>query len=253
MKQPYHSLFAKFIIDCQVNALNKAIMRADLRKIEKKLNSGIDLSVKDKRGNTPLHYAIFSNNTEIVKLLLKHQSPLEEKNDLLQTPLMLNCEICSTKNPYYCLIQTPKDDEDKRKQNSFEILQLLVEAGANTQTKDINDSTPLIKATLKENELIVEYLLTSGDIYQQDKKKGTVAAYALECDNYKIIELLLYDMDTNKFNRFIEYIKSIRSIVTQTMMQELISRKSKMDSVKRKHSLENLLLIKPGKTRQIKI
>jgi ankyrin repeat protein len=247
-------LLNMFILTHQSKTLSKAIARADLPSI-KYLPS--DLQRRDKIGNTLLHYAVLSNNVEVVRVLLESSPDLEIKNSFGQTPLMLACEVCSTKKPYYQIFITPEDDNQRRKQTCFEIVQLLVESGASIQTQDKNNTTPIIKASLKENELIVKYLLEhSGNIYQKDNKNGTAAAYALECQNNQLIKILLEPMDNYKFSEFVAYIKTISSIVTKNMIDEIVSMKDILDSEKRKNSLDQMLAVKPGRisnSRQVKI
>lgn len=244
-------LCERVILKNKIKALARSIVREDLTAIKKHSEFGI--SFKDNRGNTPLHYAVLSNNVDMVRILLKVKPDLEIKNTFHQTPLMLTCEVCSTKNPYYQIIVTPQDDDKTRKQKCFEIVQLLVEAGANIHTKDKNETTPIIKATLKENEFIVQYLLGHSDIYQKDNKNGTVTAYAMECNNQNLIKIIIENMNSEEFTDFLQYVKTLRSIIKYNTIEELTALKDKIDSVKRKYCLEQMLGFKIGKSKQVKI
>jgi ankyrin repeat protein len=56
-------------------SLNKQLLEAssmgDRERIRRLLEEGADVNARDGCGSTPLHYAVFNLNVELIKLLLK--------------------------------------------------------------------------------------------------------------------------------------------------------------------------------------
>ncbi|KAI0444158.1 hypothetical protein F4803DRAFT_561045 [Xylaria telfairii] len=88
---------------------------------------------------TPLHYAIFGGEKEIVQLLLQNKANIEATNKFGKTPL------------HYAVSRGEK-----------EIVQLLLQNKASVEVTDKVGKTPLCHAILHENEEIVRVLLKNG-------------------------------------------------------------------------------------------
>ncbi|XP_053404515.1 ankyrin repeat and SOCS box protein 10-like isoform X2 [Mercenaria mercenaria] len=99
---------------------------------------------QDSSGNTPLHYAIGNDSVEGVKLLLKYNPDVSIFNIFGITPLM---KICST----------------KESEHMEEIVDLLVDAGAQIDEKDFKSKrTALQRAAMSTNIPTVQFLLNCG-------------------------------------------------------------------------------------------
>lgn len=113
---------------------------AVLRAIDK-----ADLSIVDDRGDTPLHFAVASNNISIVRMLLKKNIDVNAKNHDGKTAL------------HYAV------DE-----SGLPIIQLLIENGISTEIADNHGNHALWSAVFnaadgdKEKLPIVELLLKQG-------------------------------------------------------------------------------------------
>ncbi|XP_060583459.1 ankyrin-1-like isoform X3 [Ruditapes philippinarum] len=99
---------------------------------------------QDSSGNTPLHYAIGNDSVEGVKLLLKYKPDVSIFNIFGITPIM---KICSM----------------KESQHMDEIVELLVDAGAQIDEKDFKSKkTSLQRAAISANVPTVQFLLNCG-------------------------------------------------------------------------------------------
>ncbi len=87
----------------------------------------IDLNVKDNDGNTPLFFAIKTNNTRAMKRLLKLGADVNAKNNNGDTPL-----ICAVKK------------------RNIDMVKHLIECGADVNAKNYNGDTPLISLIKKK-------------------------------------------------------------------------------------------------------
>ena len=96
-----------------------------------------DVNARDKRGMSPLHYAAASGFTEATKTLLKKQGiKVDIKNRCGRTPLFLAV------------------------QNGLsEVMDVLIDAGANYENEDKNGDTPIITAIIAQQTSTVAKLI----------------------------------------------------------------------------------------------
>lgn len=71
-----------------------AVTNGDLDEVKRLLESGLDPSLKDSEGMTPLHFAADRGHIEILRVLLRSGAPVDSINSEGQTPLMIaiTCE-----------------------------------------------------------------------------------------------------------------------------------------------------------------
>ncbi|CAG2065468.1 unnamed protein product, partial [Timema podura] len=156
-------------------SLSAAVALGDLNAVRKLAKVRRRLVAQDNRGRIPLHEAAFHNRPECVDLLLKRkQSVVNARTFEGETPLFLACKAGSS----LCLVKSLiENGADVNLANNEELTPLhvctdnevasyLVQAGANVNAQDFNNSTKLHliiepDGTNSSNYLI-DLLLSSG-------------------------------------------------------------------------------------------
>lgn len=123
-------------------------------KIRSLIARGADINAQDKDGHTPLTWAAWNRNIEIVqRLIVDKNANVNAQNKIGYTPLLVAA-----------------------RRNNLAIVQLLVGKGANVNAQDQCGETPLIFAASHGNLAMVQLLVTSGaDVNAQDKYYGNTA------------------------------------------------------------------------------
>lgn len=181
--------FIKLIIDNYT--LIGAIETGNMERVKKLLNEDNEIhnyiNEKDDEGNTPLHYAIYYDNLELIELLLKQKNiKVNAKNEKGFAPL----HIVILGNSI----------------NSLNILEYLLDNGANINVQDKNGHTPLHVAISQNDIEVIEMLLERRiKINTQTKVGNTAMHYAVSTNYVSIVETLLddkykYNVDINKLN-----------------------------------------------------
>ncbi|MGL9717357.1 MAG: ankyrin repeat domain-containing protein [Wolbachia sp.] len=126
-------------IDEAINFLRLiwAIKNGDTGQVLRRLIN--DANVKGVQGKTALHYAVISNNTDMVSLLLEARANVNAKDNQGETAL------------HYAASS-----------NNIDMVSLLLEAGANINARDGQGKTALHCAVISNNTDIVNCLLQAG-------------------------------------------------------------------------------------------
>lgn len=112
-----------------------------------------DLAVKDTAGCNPLMVAAGRHNTEVVKILLAQESPLDVEGKRGETAL-----ICAIKHLQRIQTLVEKQPDITPKTNT-ETIRLLIEAGADPARKNKHDENAYILAeTLHDKEVYLGIL-----------------------------------------------------------------------------------------------
>ncbi len=152
-------------LHCYVESTHSNLSEEKIKKIfEILMESGADLSIKDRDGNTPLHLAAQSCNIVTLKCLLEHGANVNEKNNDKQTSL--HCVFTS----HHFL---------RFSQDIVECIIILKDSGAEINAKDKDDNTPLhlaIKSDFSDEkkEKSCEFLIESrADLSAKDCRRKT--------------------------------------------------------------------------------
>jgi ankyrin repeat protein len=148
--------------------LYDAIRKNDIQKVEKILNSGIDINPSTKHW-TPLMIAVLRSNITMVDMFLKKGAYINARNNKGQTPLHIAARW-----------------------GKPEIVEYLIDKGANIEARDWLSWTPLMWASLRGREEVVKILLKYGaDVNVIDIDKNTPLILAAWHGHKNVISLLL--------------------------------------------------------------
>ena len=178
-------------LDC-LTPLHYAAQRGHKETVEVLLEHGADVNIGDYYSRTAAEYAMSSNHGEIVQLLVSKGadiSPLHfalyMKDEAKARSLIEGGADVNRRTPYGT---TPLD---RAVGAGFkDIVGLLIAKGANVNTKDNWDWTPLHSAVYGHKD-IVELLIAKGaDVNARDAEGRTPLSYAGEEGHTEIVELL---------------------------------------------------------------
>jgi cytohesin len=161
-------------------------------------------------GNTPLHYAAFGENTEILNIfyviitrfLIKAGTKIEVKNINGLTPLHMAVASGKTDIVVELLknganIETSSNDGNRPLhtavlENLKKSVELLLLRGADINARGVFENTPLHIAVFENNENIIELLLSKGANINAKNIDGTTPLHlAAKNGNSDIVNLLL--------------------------------------------------------------
>ena len=151
-------------------ALYMAAQRNDLPAVNLLLEYGADPNVSSPDQGTPLHAAATASGHCCIAPLLQYGANVEGMTSWRQTAL------------HY--VAAYKNDEHLAK--------MLLEAGANPNSRDLDGITPLQWAVVSNSEKVVEALLESGaNINNVDKFNNTAVRSAITARRHKILSMFV--------------------------------------------------------------
>lgn len=177
--------------DDGATALHIAAANGKKKAVNLLISSLADVNAKDDDESTPLHQAIASRKIKCVKALLNAEGiDLEARDSTLSTPLIL-ASLLNIIEVVKLLIEKKAsfDAGDERdftplhhacSYGYFEIVQILLEAGADpNRTALIDDTTPFHQAVLNGHHELIDILIK----YGADPSFGNNKALNLACEN----------------------------------------------------------------------
>ena len=150
-------------------AIHDAIRADDANEVKRLLSAGVDISVKDNFGQTPLHWATLRDNIEIAALLISNGADVNVKGGLLGlTPL-----------------HTATTDD------KIGIAAYLISRGADVNAKDKLGQTPLHwAASMGRTDIAVLLISKGADVNARDNKDQTPLSLAEEKSHKELVDLL---------------------------------------------------------------
>ncbi|XP_044588198.1 putative ankyrin repeat protein RF_0381 [Cotesia glomerata] len=183
-------------------ALHSAINSNNFKLAEKLINLGADVNLMRCtegafQNCTPLHIAVEKKNTEMVKLLLRHNASVNVQH---VTPVLTKAVRKKSFELVELLINAGADLNPENKlgkplhmaiaTNNYNMVQHLIELGADVNGISRN-RTALETAVKRELTEIIKLLLENGARVHDCKDGYSVLCRAIEIDNFKIVELLI--------------------------------------------------------------
>lgn len=196
-------------ISQQNELLNQELLVAaqswDINKIRKLIHNGANVNCKDRHGLSPLHYAAYKCNKDAIELLLEKGAAISAQSLSKFTPLhcaarsfsreILEVLINSGNDIQACIELRPTDGlrSQDRSQNMInaktsdgdtvlhliaasryctkDIIEYLLDSGANRYIKNNNGATPADLANNKEIQEIISYTPIYKAVVAQDYNK----------------------------------------------------------------------------------
>ena len=142
---------------------------AKLSDVTRCLQAGADLETRDRRGETPLHFAVIVENDEAVKALVNHGADLEARSGNNLTPLQRALALGTT-GAAIALLEAGADPNGRDEfgqtplhfavtRGNAEAVAALLEAGADPNLRAVNGTTPL---NYVDNEAVRTLLEAAG-------------------------------------------------------------------------------------------
>ena len=119
--------------------IHEAAKTGNIKAVKQHLAGGVDVNVKNKNGQTPLHRSVSYDCREIINLLVANGADVNEKAKYGGTPLMYAAS-----------------------NGNKEIAELLIAAGAEVNANDGRGSTPLDNAIYAKKTEVADILRKHG-------------------------------------------------------------------------------------------
>ena len=196
--------------------LISSVLRNDITLVKMLLDAKAPVNETDLNKSTPLHLAASSATPDIIKLLLDANADINAKNMIGMTPLMyaITCNkienICMLlKNGADPLVMSGGRNvlSIAARTGTREMMQALMEAGADLDHRDAHGNSPLFVAVQNENYAAIRCLITYGCTLDAPNKvthvrqwqKMTLFQFAVWKKNLEIMNMLyLAGAYTNK-------------------------------------------------------
>ena len=187
------------------SCLHHAAVSGDKEWVIELLDDGADLEARSSEWKTPIYEAAKQGETNIVKLLHERGADINSRNSRLGfTPVHVAAEYNHHDTLEYILskgvdvnvknawLQTPLSQVSWKQQTDVEIFKVLVDAGAEINTRDNKGFSPLHKTAYAGKIEATHYLISKGaDINIKTDDGQTPLMRAAKSGQYDIVKFLL--------------------------------------------------------------
>ena len=157
-----------------------AAMMGRTNEVRTGIKAGVNLDAKSDTGLNALHYAALYGHLEIIELLLKSGASVDAVSDVDETG---SGDCCSALG--YAVSSAFLQDKSP-------VIKVLVENGADVNSRDIAGKTPLIRFIQTGGDIVIAQLLLEhgADVSATDNNNNSVLVHAIEQGHRAIIDLL---------------------------------------------------------------
>ena len=165
-------------------ALHCAVERKHADVVQVLIDAGADIETKNSKGRSPLHLASISGELTTVKILVEAGADVRATDAERDTCLMFAAYGGYTDTVRY-LVSLPEVDLDHEGSNNFsalqlavqgkhaDVMQVLIDAGADIETKDDDGRSPLHVASLSELAAVKMLVKAGADVRATDARRDT--------------------------------------------------------------------------------
>jgi len=174
-------------------ALHCAAENKNIEMVKILIHAGAYLDPHAYYGWTPLHWAVYVGSLDVVKLLIESGADIDRNNnyeynalglavyyDKVKIAQTLACHGAKIAFGHRDGLHSALSFSDK-----IEMLQLLIDLGANVNYQDSSKKTALHKAVEAHNFKKVEFLLQAGSLTDIQDKDGLIAVDFAKNDRMK--------------------------------------------------------------------
>ena len=171
-------------------ALHYAVQRKHADVVQVLIDAGADIEAKDDTGSSPLHLASIEGELTTVKMLVEAGADVRATDTKRVTCLMLAAYYGHTDTVRY-LVSLPELDLNHQgskndtalhsavQRKHADVVQVLIDAGADIETKNVQGHSPLHLASISRELTTVKMLVKAGaDVRATDTNRVTCLMFA---------------------------------------------------------------------------
>lgn len=175
-----------------------AVARGDIDQIERHIYWGTNMETPDAQGRRPLHSAAVQGNIVMVRQLLEHGVEVDPVDPGGDTPLTLAILAGRTQTADVLIKYGAKLDPDAlllraaREGNpDRDVVRYLTSRGANTEARDSQGDTPLLRAVRGNHMRLARHLVDAGADVNATDAQGYSALQIARSNNAKDMAAML--------------------------------------------------------------
>ena len=175
------SAYVHAVDNCGKTPLHRATEERNFEIVELFLDAGADINSADNHGWTPIFHSVFFHHTDMVHFLILNDADVNHLNDYDESPLHIACSVeMPTDEIFEAVVRSSFDfyrrskkipsEELKslmetRLESNLDVVKLLVNAGADINTKTTDNESAVL---LADNVGVKRYLAAAGGRLDED-------------------------------------------------------------------------------------